>query len=90
MRNYDKMMQSMTPEGLAALNVKLVSVDNRRLYYMTSSGQLYTMDNYGAALNHEFNWLMIDDAPEKNEPSPLEDGKEETNEPVADDTESKK
>ena len=59
-RNYDIMMKQMTPEQLAEKNVHLVTVDNRRLYYMTSSGQLFNNTELDAALQHEYQWLMYD------------------------------
>lgn len=60
MRNYEAMMQQMTPELLAEKNVHLVTVDNRRLFYLTSSGQLFNNTDLEAAINHEYNWLMFD------------------------------
>lgn len=65
MKNYDKLMEMMTPELLAELGVKQVNVDNRRLFYMTSSGQLFNIDDYGAAYAHEYNWLMKDEDSEQ-------------------------
>ena len=76
-RNYDILMAQMTPERMAELGVKMVNVDNRRLFYMTSSGQLFTVEDYQAALQHEYNWLMYSDEqpqPEaKDEATPEED-----------------
>lgn len=60
MRNYDAVMKQMTPAALAEVNVKLVIVDNRRLFYMTSSGQLFNQNEYEKAVQHEYNWLMYD------------------------------
>lgn len=65
MKNYDKLMEMMTPELLAELGVKQVNVDNRRLFYMTSSGQLFNIEDYAAAYAHEYNWLMNDEDSEK-------------------------
>lgn len=61
MRTYEKIMQTMTPEVMAELGVKLINVDNRRLFYVTSSGQLYPIEHYNEAVAHEYNWLMADD-----------------------------
>ncbi len=82
MRNYEAMMQQMTPELLAEKNVHLVTVDNRRLFYMTSSGQLFNNTDYEAAVRHEYNWLMFDPEaaqntdeagePDRNEAPPME------------------
>lgn len=66
--NYEIMMENMTPERMAELGVKLVNIDNRRLFYMTSSGQLYTMDDYQSALQHEYNWLTYRDEEPSGEP----------------------
>lgn len=60
MRNYETLKNSMTVERMAEMGVRLVSLNNRELYYMTSTGQLYTMGDYNAALQHEYNWLMHD------------------------------
>ena len=70
MKTYDKIMKGMTPEEMAELGVKLVNVDNRRLFYMTSTGQLYPTNAYEAALQHEYNWLMEDD---ESTEQPLQD-----------------
>lgn len=58
--NYKIMMEQMTPEALAEKNVHLVTVDNRRLFYMTSSGQLFNSNQFEAAVQHEYAWLMYD------------------------------
>lgn len=58
MKIYDKMMNEMTPERLAEVNVKLVTVNNRNLFYMTSTGQLFVMEQYEDAVEYEYNWLM--------------------------------
>lgn len=65
MTNYEKIMNNMTIENLAYNNVKLVHLNNRELYYLTSSGQLFGMSEYEAAVNHEYNWLIYDDEPKK-------------------------
>lgn len=57
MNNYELIMQHMTIERMAELNVKLTILDNRRILYLTSSGQLFTLDQYANAVNHEYNWL---------------------------------
>lgn len=75
MKNYDSIMKSMTPEMLAELGVKLVSINNGPLYYMTSSGQLFHLDQYQDAIRHEYNWLMYD-----NESSTDEVGEPDSNE----------
>ena len=60
MTNYKAVMNQMTPEMMAEKNVRLVTVDNRQLFYLTSSGQLFTTNDYQAAVHHEYQWLMFD------------------------------
>ena len=60
MTNYDKLMQGMTIEQMAYNNVKLISVNNRELFYLTSSGQLFSTGEYDRAVQHEYNWLIFD------------------------------
>lgn len=60
MKNYETLMNTMTPERMAELNVKLVTVNNRDLYYLTSTGQLYLTNQYEDAVRHEYNWLIQD------------------------------
>lgn len=55
---YAAIMASMTPETLANLGVKLVSVNGEELFWMTSVGQLYVFNNRRAALQAEYDWLM--------------------------------
>lgn len=69
MCNYDVVMKNMTPEAMAELGVKLVNVDNRQLFYLTSSGQLFNTNNYNGALQHEYNWLMYDDSTDMPQPA---------------------
>jgi len=65
MNNYDRIMQDMTPERMAEVNVKLVTVNNTNLFYMTSSGQLFNTNQYEDAVRYEYRWLMTDPTPEK-------------------------
>lgn len=60
MTNYDSLMKNMTPEMMAEMNVHLVTVDNRKLFYMTSSGQLFNNNDYQSAVQFEYNWLTYD------------------------------
>ena len=60
MTNYEAVMSQMTPEIMAEKNVRLVTVDNRQLFYLTSSGQLFTTNDFQAAVQHEYQWLMFD------------------------------
>lgn len=60
MKNYDAIMQSMTPERMAEINVKLVTVNNTNLFYMTSSGQLFPTTQFDDAVRYEYRWLTAD------------------------------
>lgn len=60
MKNYDAIMEKMSPEAMAELNVRLVTVENRRLFYMTSAGQLFPTDKYEDAVRFEYQWLNFD------------------------------
>ena len=71
MRVYDKVIKNMTPEMLAEITTKLVTVNNEQLFYMTSSGQLFPPDKYSEAVKYEYDWLTSE-LPE------TESGKEET------------
>ena len=55
---FEKLMENMTAETMAELGTRLVNVDNRQLYYMTSSGQMFAYTRYQEALNHEYQWLL--------------------------------
>ena len=64
MTNFEKTMRAMTPEIMAELGTKLVVINNRDVFYLTSSGQLFPTDDYQAALRYEYNWLLHDDSEE--------------------------
>lgn len=66
MKNFDTIMQGMTIERLAEMGVKLVNINGRENYYMTSTGQLYALNDYEAAVRHEYNWLCYDPNPEED------------------------
>ena len=51
MKNYDKIMEEMTPEQLATQRVKLVILNQSEPFYMTSRGQLYPFNNLNSANN---------------------------------------
>ncbi len=68
MTNFEKNMNAMTPEIMAELGVKLVIINNRDLFYLTSSGQLFPTNDYQAALIHEYNWLIHDDSDDAVQP----------------------
>ncbi len=67
MTNYERMMQSMTVEQMAENNVHLITVDNRRLFYVTSSGQLFPQSQFEDAVRYEYAWLKADPEAEANE-----------------------
>lgn len=60
MKNYDKIMEEMTPEQLATQRVKLVILNQSEPFYMTSRGQLYPFNNLNSAIIDEFNYLISD------------------------------
>lgn len=68
--NYELIMENMTPERMAELGVKLVNVDNRQLFYLTSSGQLFNVNDYQMAVNHEYMWLTYTDEVESKDSNP--------------------
>ena len=49
MTKYEEIMKSMTPETMAQLNVRLVTINNSSLVYLTSSGQLFLQEEYDKA-----------------------------------------
>ena len=57
---YEIVTASMTPQKLANLGVKLISVNNRDLFWVTSMGQLYDYKAYEQAMQDEYSWLMSD------------------------------
>ena len=67
MTNYERMMQSMTVEQMAENNVHLITVDNRRLFYVTSSGQLFPQSQFEDAVRYEYAWLKADPEAEATE-----------------------
>ena len=44
---FEKLMKEMTPEYLAILLVKPAVVNGTDMYYMTTSGQLFTFNTEG-------------------------------------------
>ena len=54
---YQVLMARMTPEELTTLGVKLISVNNSELFWVTSIGQLYPFNDKQSALEAEYNWL---------------------------------
>lgn len=65
---YEKIVSEMTPEHLANLNVKLVTIDNRRLCYLTSPGQLFPYENLEEAVKFEYQWLTSEIPTQENTP----------------------
>lgn len=79
MTNFEKIMQSMTPETMANERVKLVLVNQGEPFYMTSRGQLYNFNNLQGAVIDEYNFLIsaIPETPNTKE-EPKEDKDKET------------
>ena len=55
---YEMVVAAMTPDKLANLGVKLVSVNNSELFWVTTTGQLYQFNAYNMAFEAEYAWLM--------------------------------
>ena len=60
MNVFDQTMKEMTPECLASVLVKPVVINGIDLYYMTTSGQLFTFDKEGLqkAVDYQYQILM--------------------------------
>ena len=60
MNVFDQTMKEMTPECLASVLVKPVVINGTDLYYMTTSGQLFTFDKEGLqkAVDYQYQILM--------------------------------
>jgi hypothetical protein len=54
---FHVMMAKMTMGDLANLGVKLISVNNSELFWVTSIGQLYAFNDRNSALEAEYKWL---------------------------------
>ena len=60
MNVFDQTMKEMTPECFASVLVKPVVINGTDLYYMTTSGQLFTFDKEGLqkAVDYQYQILM--------------------------------
>lgn len=67
MNVFEKMKTEMTPEFLASILVKPAVVNGTDMYYMTTSGQLFSFDNQGLqkAVDYQYQILMRE-VPEDN------------------------
>lgn len=61
--NYDFIMQNMNVERMARMNVRLVTINNDQLSWLTSVGLLFDYNDYNGALQFELNWLHQPIAP---------------------------
>ena len=66
MTNYEKLMSEMTLGKMAVEGVKLILVNNREPFYVTSTGQLVPYDKFEQAVQMEYQWLSAE-APEMQE-----------------------
>ena len=57
---YEVVKAGLTPQKLTNLGVKLIYVNNRELFWVTTAGRLYEFKAYEQALQDEYNWLMSD------------------------------
>ena len=55
---YEVCMANMTPQTLANLGVKLISVNGSDLFWVTSTGQLYAFNAHKMAIEAELAWLL--------------------------------
>ena len=60
MNVFDQTMKEMTPECLASVLVKPVVINGTDLYYMTTSGQIFTFEKEGLqkAVDYKYQILM--------------------------------
>ena len=70
MNVFDQTMKEMTPECLASVLVKPVVINGTDLYYMTTSGQLFTFDKEGLqkAVDYQYQILMREIPEDNKEP----------------------
>lgn len=61
MTNFEKLLNSLTPENITEMSVKLITVNNSQLFWVTSSGQLFPYEDRESAVRYEYNWLITDD-----------------------------
>ena len=54
------------------MSVKLITVNNSQLFWVTSSGQLFPYENRESAVRYEYNWLITDDDVKDVNDSPVE------------------
>lgn len=58
MTNYEELLQKLSPEVLADLTTQLVVINNERLCYLTSTGQLFPQERHEEAVRYQYEWLM--------------------------------
>lgn len=70
MNVFEQTMKEMTPECLATLLVKPAVVNGIDMYYMTTSGQLFSFDREGLqkAVDYQYSILTQQVKTEKDEP----------------------
>ena len=57
MTRFEKILKTMTLEELIDLNVKLITVNDHQLFWVTSSGQLFNYHDRESALSYEYAYL---------------------------------
>ena len=72
MTNFEKLVNSLTPENITEMSVKLITVNNSQLFWVTSSGQLFPYEKRDSAVRYEYNWLITDDDVKDVDDSPVE------------------
>ena len=76
MKNYEKLINSYTIEKLVDSEVRLINVNNTNLLWITSTGQTFPYENKQAAIQYEYQYLMLDEDEMKEA---LNQNKEENN-----------
>lgn len=65
---FDKTIEELTLDKLAALNVRMVLINGVEPMYVSSTGQLFRIDNLNEALEYEKKWLSTE-IPEQDKES---------------------
>lgn len=60
MNNFEAMVKAMTIERAAVDMVKLVLINNREPYYVTTTGQLFPYDKFEEAVKMQYAFLSSD------------------------------
>ena len=67
MTNYEQLMNNMTIQQMCDKNVQLVTIDNKRLGWTTSTGYVFPYPERNTALVFEMAWLSKPVDPQNTE-----------------------